>query len=412
MTAGCTPALLSLAGLAAALALFLRPDADPSAHEAEGEARGPHRGRLLADGPFVVELAIFESGVPPEFRAWFASAGTPLDPSQVKFSVELKRPGGAVESFVFRPQEGFLRSDRAVAEPHSFDYVVVAEHAGAVHRWAFAAPEMRTIIDARTAESSGVRVAVAGPADLPAYVETYGRIGLDLETTCKAGSRFAGVVTEVRRSVGDKVSAGEVLAKVENTQTLVVAEVRSPGDGTVIMRGYSAGDAVAEGAVLFTVADLRKVWLELEVPKAELGRVKAGQPVAVTAQEGGHEAAGIIERISPLMSSDSQSASARVVLDNRAGHWRPGAFVRAAVATDSRRVAVAVKAESIQTLEGRQLVFSRHGDIYQGRPVRLGRRSGGLVEVEQGLAAGETYVTDGSFLIKADIAKAGASHDH
>jgi cobalt-zinc-cadmium efflux system membrane fusion protein len=58
------------------------------------------------------------------------------------------------------------------------------------------------------------------------------------------------------------------------------------------------------------------------------------------------------------------------------------------------------------------VVFSRHGDVYQGRPVRLGRRSGEYVEVERGLAAGETYVTEGSYLIKADIAKAGASHDH
>lgn len=404
------PAALVLLGLATVF-LFDRSDV-PSGHDHEEEPKGPHRGRLLVDGDFAVELAIFESGVPPEFRAWFASAGKPIDPSQVRFSVELKRPGGAVERFAFSPAGDFSRGDREVAEPHSFDYLVQAEHAGVVHRWSFAAPEMRTVIDARTAESSGVRVAVAGAAELPVLVEAYGRVGLDLESTRKVVSRFVGVVTEVRKSVGDKVAPGEVLARIENTQTLVVAEVPASGGGTVVTRSVSAGDAVAEGDMLFVVADLGRLWLELEIPKSEVGRVQPGHSVAVAAQDGGPAATSRISLVSPLISPESQSATARVVLPNGEGQWRPGMFVRATVATGSHRAAVVVRAEAVQTLDDKPVVFSRHGDVYQGRPVRLGRRSGDLVEVEHGLAAGETYVTEGSYLIKADIAKAGASHDH
>ena len=57
-------------------------------------------------------------------------------------------------------------------------------------------------------------------------------------------------------------------------------------------------------------------------------------------------------------------------------------------------------------------MFSQHGEVYQARPLELGRRSGDRVEVLKGLSAGETYVSEGSFLIKADIGKSGASHDH
>ena len=58
------------------------------------------------------------------------------------------------------------------------------------------------------------------------------------------------------------------------------------------------------------------------------------------------------------------------------------------------------------------VVFSQHGELYQARPLELGRRGGGFIEVLKGLKAGERYVTENSFLIKADILKSGASHDH
>ena len=67
---------------------------------------------------------------------------------------------------------------------------------------------------------------------------------------------------------------------------------------------------------------------------------------------------------------------------------------------------------AVQTLFDFTVVFSQHGDVYQARPLTLGRRGGGFIEVLKGLTAGERYVVENSFLIKADIGKAGASHDH
>ena len=101
-----------------------------------------------------------------------------------------------------------------------------------------------------------------------------------------------------------------------------------------------------------------------------------------------------------------------MVVPNPDGRWRPGGFVKGAVKLASSRAPVTVKASAIQTLFSFTVVFSQHGDLYQARPLELGRRSGDRVEVLKGLAAGETYVSEGSFLIKADIGKSGASHDH
>lgn len=415
------PTLILLAGLAASAWLYQGESHahDEHGHDGHGaeaaetpEAKGPHRGRLLRDGDFTLELAIFESGVPPEFRAWFTKAGKPVPPADVKLSVTLIRPGKVEDRFAFNPEGDFARGDHEVVEPHSFDYVIVAEHAGVSHKWDFAAPEMQTVIAAAAAAQAGVKVEPTAPADLDETLEVYGRVSLDLDGVRRATARFAGVVVEARKSLGDKVVAGEVVARVENSQTLVSAEVKAPGSGVVIARAAAAGEAVAEGTALYTIAGLEKVWVELEIPRKDLARVKAGQAVVLHADDGSEAARGVIATVSPLVSADTQSSVARVVVPNPDGRWRPGAFVKGAVTLASSRAAVTVKASALQGLHSFTVVFSQHGDLYQARPLELGRRGGDRVEVLKGLAPGETYVSEGSFLIKADIAKSGASHDH
>ena len=413
------PALILLAGLAAAAWLSQGSHGhhdhghDDHGHGAEAaEAKGPHRGRLLKDGDFTLELAIFEAGVPPEFRAWFTKAGKPVSPADVKLSVTLIRPGKVEDRFTFAVEGDFARGDHEVAEPHSFDYVIVAEHAGVAHKWAFEAPGMQTVIAAAAAAKAGVKVEKAASAELNETIEVYGRVTLDPDSVRRATARFAGVVVEARKALGDKVAAGEVVARVENSQTIVTAEVKSPGAGVVIARSVAVGDGVAEGAVLYTIAALDRVWVEFEIPRKNLARVKAGQSVVLHADDGGEAASGVIASVSPIVSAETQTAIARVVVPNPDGRWRPGGFVKGAITLSAARAPVTVKVSALQSLFGFDVVFSQHGEVYQARPLELGRRTGDRVEVLKGLAAGETYVSEGSFLIKADIGKSGASHDH
>lgn len=75
-------------------------------------------------------------------------------------------------------------------------------------------------------------------------------------------------------------------------------------------------------------------------------------------------------------------------------------------------VPVAIRADSVQRLRDGSVAFENVGDIYEARPVELGRSDGEWVEVTAGLASGARYVAQNSFLVKADIEKSGASHDH
>ncbi len=385
--------------------------ADDKHAEAE-TGKGPHGGRLLKDGDFTLELAIVEEGVPPEFRAWFTQGGRPVAASGVKLTVELKRPGNVIDRHAFVPESDYLRSPDEVYEPHSFDYTIVAEHAGRTHRWAFAAPEMQVTIGAEAAARSGVVAEVAGPATMIETLAVYGQVKLNADKVARAVPRFGGIVREARKSLGDTVTAGEVVALLETNQSLATIEVKAPIAGIIVDRNVNAGETVTEGAALYTIADLADVWVDLNVPKRDQARVKVGQAVDIHADDGGVEAKGRISWLSPVSSAEAQTLVARVVLANVEQRWRPGLFVKAAITLAEEPVPVAVKESAIQSLFDFTVVFSRHGDLYQARPLELGRRAGGYVEVLKGLKAGELYVTGNSFLIKADIGKSGASHDH
>ena len=75
-------------------------------------------------------------------------------------------------------------------------------------------------------------------------------------------------------------------------------------------------------------------------------------------------------------------------------------------------VPVAVRIEAIQTIRDWSVVFVKHGDVFEARPLELGRRDRDWVEVLDGLSSGEAYAVENSFVIKAEIGKAGATHDH
>jgi cobalt-zinc-cadmium efflux system membrane fusion protein len=381
-------------------------------HTAEENAKGPHGGRLLQDGNFTVELAIHEQGIAPEFRAWFTVDDKPVAPGSVKLTVALKRPGDVTDVHTFNAEGDYLRGTAEVYEPHSFDYSIVAEHAGRTHRWAFAAPEMQVMIPVAAATRAGVVAEVAAAATLTETLSVYGQVKLNADQVARAIPRFGGIVRETRKSLGDSVAAGEVVARLETNQSLATIEVKAPIAGFIVDRAVNAGETVPDGAVLYTIADLATVWVDLNVPKRDHARVQIGQSAVIHSDDGGAEATGIISWISPVSSAEAQTLVVRVVLPNPDQRWRPGLFVKAAIRLATAHVPVAVKESALQTLFDFTVVFSQHGELYQARPLELGRRSAGFVEVRKGLQAGERYVTENSFLIKADIGKSGASHDH
>ncbi len=189
-------------------------------------------------------------------------------------------------------------------------------------------------------------------------------------------------------------------------------EVRAPIDGTVTEKHLAAGEAVKEDTSIFTIADLSSVWAEMTIYPKDLGSVKLGQKVTVRASALNAEAEGRVAYVGALIGEQTRSAIARVTLANPDRSWRPGLFVTVDLVQDEAEVPVAVSVEAIQTLRNGKVVFGRFGEIFEARPVELGRSDGKSVEVLSGLAPGTPYAATGSFVLKADLGKAGASHSH
>jgi cobalt-zinc-cadmium efflux system membrane fusion protein len=367
---------------------------------------------MLEDGDFAIELAIFERGVPPEFRAWAYQGGEPIPLAEVQLEVELRRFANRTDRIGFAPAGAFLRGDATVEEPHSFEATVRAIRGGREHRFAYSSYEGRVTVDAAAAKEAGIAIEVAGPAQIAETLLLYGRIESDGDRTAHVTPRFPGIVVEARKRLGDAIAKDEVVAIVESNESLRPYEVRARIAGTVIEKHAVAGEFAATDAPLYVVSDLGRVWADLQVHRSDAERLRVGQRAVLDAGDGGEAAEARVEYVSPLGSSDSQTALARLVVDNASGRWRPGLFVAARVEVETVQAKVAVRTSALQRVRDWDVVFLADGDSYEAQPVELGLGDGTWTEIRAGLTAGQSYAATGSFVLKADVGKSGASHDH
>jgi membrane fusion protein, heavy metal efflux system len=206
------------------------------------------------------------------------------------------------------------------------------------------------------------------------------------------------------------VKAGQALATIESNESLQIYTVTAPIAGTVTARRTNPGEA-AGSEPLFEIANLSTVWAELSVFPRDRGRLKLGQPVTISATDGVATGSGTLSYVSPLGAA-SQVLTARVVLDNADGVWTPGQFVNARITVGEAPAKVVVPLSALQSFRDWEVVFVTDGQHYQAQPVELGRRDTAQAEVLSGLEPGAQVVVQNSYLLKADIEKSGASHDH
>jgi membrane fusion protein, heavy metal efflux system len=380
-------------------------------HAAEAAPKGPHNGRLLTEGPYTLELAIFEQGVPPEFRAWLTRDGKPVSMEPGGLKVVLSRLGGVIDTHEFERQGEFLRSRSEVYEPHSFDASVALQVEGRNLEWNYESYEGRTTIASGVAKEAGIIVAPAEPGVIRDEHEVQGLLTTVEGRHARVVARFAGPVRSVSASVGDTVRAGQPIAVVESNTSLSDYTITAPIAGTVLSRDVSVGD-LAGNQPLFEIADLSRLWVDLHLFGSDAQHITPGLPVEVVRLSDGVTSRTRLDRVLPGTATASQSTVARATLVNVDGRWRPGAAVRARVTVAEQPVDLMVPLSALQRFRDWDVVFIRVDDTYQAMPVVLGRRDGQNVEVTSGLRAGEQVVVQQSYLVKADIGKSGASHDH
>ncbi len=189
-------------------------------------------------------------------------------------------------------------------------------------------------------------------------------------------------------------------------------ELRSAINGEVIQKHITAGEAVKKDDDIFVLADLAEVWVNIAVPAKDLNTIRLGQPIKVKSDNLGIEATGKLTYLGSIIDEKTRTVTGRVVISNTDRQWRPGMYVTIELLKESREVPLAVQANAVQSHNGWSVVFIKVGDIYEARPLELGESDGQWVEVLKGLQPGVEYVSKNSFVIKAEIGKSGATHDH
>jgi membrane fusion protein, heavy metal efflux system len=205
------------------------------------------------------------------------------------------------------------------------------------------------------------------------------------------------------------VTAQEVAALPDQPEiTLRRQEVLAPMSGRVVERKVELGAIVGRDNLeteLFSIADLDRVWVEVAVSPEDAPLVRNGQTVSVAARGITEKAEGRVIFISPMLDKNTHSARVVAEIDNKAGVWRPGSFVTAALAFEERAVPLAVPVGAIQTMDGGPVAFVRTAEGFQRRQVVLGQSDDRATEVVSGLHLGETIAVTNTFLLKAEMLK-------
>jgi cobalt-zinc-cadmium efflux system membrane fusion protein len=195
---------------------------------------------------------------------------------------------------------------------------------------------------------------------------------------------------------------------------LTLYEIRSPSDGVITEKHVVQGELLSEQSRPFVISNLDRIWVNLTVYQKDLEKIKTGQHVRVISGYGIPDVDSVIDYISPKVSEETRSASARVVIDNKDQKWRPGLFVSVQVTLSDFTSDIVIPKTAIETIDKQSVVFIKTEKGFEPHPVKLGRSDHTHVEVLDGLHKDEQYVSKNAFILKAQMQKSsfGDGHAH
>lgn len=197
--------------------------------------------------------------------------------------------------------------------------------------------------------------------------------------------------------------------------------LRAPISGQVIEREATLGELVnPDREALLVLADMSTLWVLADVPESQLSGVKIGARAQVTVPAlGGRGLEGVVAFIAASLDPATRTAPVRIEVKGNGHGLLPGMFAQALIFETGdeggHASVLAIPEEATQWVEGQTVVFVPVEDeenTFAKRPVVLGPAVGGVAPVLSGLEEGESFVVAGSFMLKAEMGKAGAEHVH
>lgn len=182
--------------------------------------------------------------------------------------------------------------------------------------------------------------------------------------------------------------------------------LRAPISGEVVERYAVLGQVVDPTQPILRIADLSRLWVELDLFERDLSKVQAGDGVEILSETyPGRVFNGQVSYINATIDTATRTAKVRIEVPNPERLLRPGQFVHARIALrGTQEPVVGIPGKAVLQVEGENCVFVQTGkETYAARVVELGRHAGDLVEVRRGLVEGDTIVTEGGFVLKSEL---------
>ena len=443
-----------------------------------GDEKGPHGGRLYRDGDFSAEVKIFEEGVEPHLRVYGYYKDQPLKPSEINSNIFIKRLD-AEQTIRFKPESDYLIGDEIVYEPHSFLMVINVDYQGKKHSWKWDTKEGRVTMLDSSIKSSGLELLKVEPMTFENALELKGELKFPDNFESFITPKASGTLIKTYRTIGDKVSQGDLLATVQSQDLIRLnaersialdnlqfsrkkmeqeralfqkrvspeidyinakreyddaqtranelnslissyggsgngtIEVRAAMSGTVLQVLAAVGSNVTPASPLFKIANTSQLLAVVNVPADKLNAINPNAKVTVKpqVQESTEEALGKIKYISDVIDPKTRTAQVFIEIANQF-KWRSGQLVTAQIFENQSTKAMVVREDALQNFRDWDVVFIRVGNDFEARPLELGDKFNGFVEVKSGLKAGQIYAAGNSYLLKAELGKSGATHDH
>lgn len=266
-----------------------------------------------------------------------------------------------------------------------------------------------------TIKENNIELLTAGPHTIEITRDVLGKVTPNANKTLFLYPRYNGVIKKLTKYLGDKVKKGEKLAVIESDRTLQEYTLTAPFSGYVVQKKANAGEHIKVGSPIYQIADLSDVWVDLFIYRKNAKLIKKGQKVIVFTDNNNKKyVSSTISYVSPLGVEHNQTMLARAVFANTSDNrlWLPGLYVDAKVTIEVQKVPVAVKTSAIQMLDGKKIVFVKDSDGFEPIECQFGLEGTEYTQVLSGVSVGQTYVANNSFLLKAQLEKDSASHDH
>ena len=295
----------------------------------------------------------------------------------------------------------------------------VDEHAGHDHAAVESADDHEGEIEVspEAMKLAGITLAKADIGTISMTVKLSGEVGFNEDRLMRITPRFPGIIKEARFRKGEFVKAGDVVAVIESNESMAPYSLKAPLSGRIIEKQAVPGEYASEEKSIYVLADLSTVWVNLAVYPKDADKVKVGQKVSITVVGSETTTIGTVYYVTPVIDAQTRAITAYVVLPNDDNAWRPGSFVHAHMEAGEGVEGLVVDKNAVQILNNESVVFVQHEPgSFKPVDVVTGESDSRKIMILSGLKAGDEYVNNGAFELKAQIVTSSmgdhAGHGH